>query len=188
MPKDSPAPAAAASWNAAQQALASWASKVEKIDPHDRRTWSTTARDAAAITSELAQGSGGRQHALLAGAAQELARNAQTRQRVAAPAADDARVACRHITLLMRGASKNDAAGWWAVYQQLSRVSRAIHSAQSARGELVRAQRLERAAHRDLTSIQNGLRKAAGTATPTSPPRRPRTVPRTTSTDREQGR
>lgn len=186
IPKESAAPTGTGSWNAAQQALAKWAAKVEQIDPRDYATWSSTARDAAAITSELTRSSGGRQEQLLAHATQELARNAQTRQRVAAPAADDARVACRHISLALRSASKSDAAGWWAVWQQLSRVNRAIHGAQSARGELVRAQRFERAAHRDLVSIQNGLRKAAESKPAQTP--RPRAAQRTTETDREQGR
>lgn len=183
-----PAPAA---WSAAQRALTSWAARVEQIDPADVHRWAITARDAAAITAELTQASGGRQQVLLAAATQELARGAQVRPRVAAPAAEDARVACRHVSLALRSASRSEATGWWAVWQQLHRVNRAIQHAQTARGELVRARRLEQAAFSDLASVQDGLRRAATRTAPrtTTPPARTTTAPKTTRTqEREHGR
>lgn len=159
--KEQTAPSWTPSWNVAQQALASWAAKVEQIDPQDTAQWSRTSRDAAAVASELAQGSGGQQYAALAGATQELARGAQTRQPLDHSTADEVRVACRHMNLLLRAGSKSDVAGWWAVWQQFSRVNQAIHAAQRARGENVRAARLETAARGELETVTSGLRKAA---------------------------
>lgn len=184
------APSWAPSWNAAQQALATWATRIERLDPADEEQWASVSRDAATVASELAQGSGGRQFHLLAATTQELARSAQTRERVHTPAADDVRVACRHLNLLLRAGSKSDAAGWWAVWQQFSRVSEAIHAAQGARGELVRAQRLETAARTELQSVTNGLRKAAGVTPPAARAASTRTTPKTRSTTRgeERGR
>lgn len=179
------------SWNAAQQALATWAARIETLDPHDAGEWARASRDAAAVASELAQGSGGRQHQLLAGATQELARGAQTRHDVHHSPAEEVRVACRHVNLLMRAGSKSDAAGWWAVWQQFSRVNQAIHSAQQARGEHVRAQRLETAARTELQAVSTGLRKAAAARTepkPTRPGPARRTTTRDTPRGEERGR
>lgn len=167
--KEQPAPSWAPSWNAAQQALASWAAKVEQIDPQDTAAWSRTSRDAAAVASELAQGSVGKQFEALAGATQELARGAQTRQQLDHSSADEVRVACRHMNLLLRAGSRSDAAGWWAVWQQFSRVNQAIHAAQTARGEHVRAQRLESAARTELQTVTSGLRRAATPSRPAQP-------------------
>ncbi|WP_346008596.1 relaxase/mobilization nuclease domain-containing protein [Janibacter terrae] len=173
------------SWNAAQQALATWAARIEHLEPTDAGAWVRASRDAAAVASELAQGSGGRQHQLLAGATQELARGAQTRHHVQHSTAEEVRVACRHVNLLMRAGSRSDAAGWWAVWQQFSRVNQAIHSAQKARGEHVRAQRLETAARTELQTVGSGLRKAA--AASTTPPKRAEPARRTPTTDTQRG-
>lgn len=186
--KEQHRPSWAPSWNAAQQAIASWAARVEGLNPDDAGAWSQVSRDAAAVASELAQGSGGQQYQLLANAAQELARGAQTQHRIPHSTADEVRVACRHMNLLMRAGSKSDAAGWWAVWQQFSRVNQAIHSAQRARGEHVRAERLEVAARTELAAVTKGLRTAAGRVG--ASPSRPSTARSTRDTTRgeERGR
>lgn len=180
------------SWNAAQQALATWATRIENLDPQDAGAWAQASRDAAAVASEMTQGSGGRQHQLLAATTQELARGAQTRQGFNHSTADEVRVACRHMNLLMRAGSKSDAAGWWAVWQQFSRVNQAIHSAQTARGEFVRAERLETAARTELQSVAGGLRKAAAAQNKAAVTKQPtgaqRTTRDTTTRGEERGR
>lgn len=190
--KKQAAPSWTPSWNAAQQALATWATRIENLDPQDAGAWAQASRDAAAVASEMAQGSGGRQHQLLAATTQELARGAQTRHGYHHSAADEVRVACRHMNLLMRAGSKSDAAGWWAVWQQFSRVNKAIHSAQSARGESVRAERLEKAARTELQTVSSGLRKAATSLGKTPEAQRPTgargTTKSTTTRGDERGR
>lgn len=174
------------SWNAAQKSLAAWATRTERLDPHDTGAWVGVAREAATVSGELTRGSGGRQYALMAGATQELTRAAQTQRHVEAPVSDDVRVACRHLNLLLRGGSRSSAAGWFAVWQEFSRVNQAMKSAQAARGERVRAERVEHAAQRELASVQSGLRSAAATRTRIAP-RGPRDRTQPTR-DQEQGK
>lgn len=174
------------SWNAAQKSLATWAARVERLDPQDANAWVGVAREAATVSGELTRGSGGRQYALMAGATQELTRAAQTRRHVQAPVADDVRVGCRHLNLLLRSSSKSNAAGWLAVWQEFSRVNQALRSAQTARGERVRAERVEQAAHAQLASVQSGLRAATARQPATRPPRG-RAAPHATK-DQEQGK
>lgn len=180
IPKTQAPPRFEASWNTAQRALAEWATRVERIDPHDQSAWSRAARDAASVASELAQGSGGPQKGHMGALAHELARAAQQRQQPTAQVADNVRVACRHLSLTMRASSRSSAVGWYAVLSQMQRVSRAIHTAQSARGEHVRAARLEASMRSHLTPVIKGAEKAR---TKTAPPR----TPRTRITTRQQG-
>lgn len=175
------------SLNAAHRALAAWATDVEKLNPHDENAWAKTAREAATVASELAQGSGGQQREYMAALAHECARAAQQRRQHESPTADHVRVACRHMSLSLRAGSRSSAAGWLAVMQQFHRVSKAINSAQRARGEQVRAARLEQSTRAHLQPVIAGLEKARPRTAPTA------TVPRTINTknptrDEERGR
>lgn len=179
VPREQAEPVFTPSWNAAQRAMAQWATRVENIDPRDESQWARAARDAAAVAGEFAKGSDGRQHAYMAALAQECARAAQQHRQDAGATADGVRVACRHLSLSLRASGRSSASGWLAVLSQFERVGRAINSAQRARGEHVRATRLEGAINAHLRPVIAGLEKDAARTRPT--------IPRTPHT-REEGR
>lgn len=181
VPRQQARPTFKPSWNAAQRALADWATKVENIDPRDANAWAHTARDAAAVASEFAKGSDGRQHAHMAALAHECSRAAQQHRQVQAGTADNVRIACRHLSLTMRASSRSSVSGWLAVLSQFERVGRAMNSAQRARGEHVRATRLEGTMDAQLRPVLHGLQKASAKT-------RPPTIPRTTRTTRHEER
>lgn len=184
VPKEQSAPKFEPSWNSAQRALADWATRAERIDPHDQSAWSRTARDAASVASELAKGSKGQQQAYMGALAHEFARAAQQRRQPNGEVADNVRVACRHLSLTLRASSSSSVVGWHAVLSQVQRVCRAMHAAQRARGEYVRAARLEASMRSHLTPVLQGVEKARVKTAPQ--PRLPR--PPIKNRDEERGR
>lgn len=183
IPREQAKPAMEPSWNAAQRALAAWATNVERLNPSDANSWAKTAREAAAVASELAQGARGQESQHLAAIAHECARSAQQRRQHESPTADHVRVACRHLSLSLRAGSRSSAGGWLAVLSQFHRVSKAMSSAQKARGEHVRAARLEGSMRAHLQPVVAVVEKSQRTVAPTIP----RSI-KTTNRDEERGR
>ena len=117
--------------------------------------------------SVVATGMGGREGVQLGGAADRFARVALSVPdgRTSAPEAQqapamlaglsEAELAARHLNLALRAGGSDSARGWMAVMQQMSRTTRAVQDAHSARHELV-------AATRTLGSVPAALEQTTG--------------------------
>ncbi len=139
----------------AEYHLQEWERELREVDVNDVTRWAIADHEVAAIASAVAV-SGGTQTEALAQVGQTLTRQALTHPTAAIPrpvyGPSRVQMAARQIQLAARASSLNSHPGWMAVLQQVAGTMRAIEAAQSARQELVAAQR-SAAARRALTGV-----------------------------------
>lgn len=149
-----------ASWNAAQQAIARWATRVAAEDLSGQGAMAGASRDAASLWAQLASSSQGQVHEKFAAAAATAAAAAQYADR-SARTSDEVRVACRHLSLMTRAGSPSDAAVWLAVVQQMGRVADSLGAAHAARGEARRAHAIAQRCRADLAVVERTFQRRA---------------------------
>ena len=152
-------------WAGQSQQLGELRERLRAIGPGDRAEWAQVAADAAGVLAawslEMEKGRPGP----LAAAAAALGRSAQipawqarSARRVRAPSAQGA-------ALLFAAAARpgNDMLGWAALLRQMANLAKALHDAHQARGDLERAQEIERAVRDELEAVHARLdREASG--------------------------
>ena len=166
-PATHPRPRAVAS--SASQELGALRDRLRAVGPGDRAEWARIAGDAAGVLAawsleaEPEPGPLAAAAAALGRSAQLPAWQARTTQRVRAPSAQGA-------ALLFAAAAQpsNGALGWMVLLRQMANLAKALHDAHAARGDLQRAQQIERAVRSELEAVnarleRRGLGRAPGT-------------------------
>lgn len=139
----------------ATEYLSAWNVQLAGLDPHDKAAWKRETAHAAAVMSTLSVPAAPfADH--LGPAADHLTRTSlpsrapvatntppQTGLRLRNPGGAGSvgrgELAARQVMLAVRATGEDTGRGWYAVLQQMSRTSRAIHDASLARSELVAA-------------------------------------------------
>ena len=151
-------------WQQASQELGALRDRLRAIGPDDRAEWARIAGDAAGVLAawslqaEPEPGPLAAAAAALGRSAQLPAWKAQKAQRVRAPSA-------RGAALLFAAAAQpsNGALGWMVLLRQMANLAKALHDAHAARGDLQRAQEIERAVRGELEAVHATLdRQASG--------------------------
>ena len=152
-------------WTRASQELAALRERLRAIGPGDRAEWSRIAGDAAGVLAAWSLQTE-RDPGPLAAAAAALGRSAQlpawqarSARRVRAPSAQGA-------ALLFAAAAQpsNGALGWMVLLRQMANLAKALHDAHAARGDLQRAQEIERAVRSELEAVHTTLEAEASGA------------------------
>ena len=153
-----------AQWEQASRELGALREQLRAIGPDDRAEWARIAGDAAGVLAAWSL-ENEREPGPLAAAAAALGRSAQlpawqarTARRVRAPSA-------RGAALLFAAAARpsNGPLGWMVLLEQMANLAKALHDAHAARGDLQRAQEIERAVRGELQEVHATLsREASG--------------------------
>ena len=158
-------------WRRASQELGALRDRLRAVGPGDRAEWARIAGDAAGVLAawsleaEPEPGPLAAAAAALGRSAQLPAWQARTTQRVRAPSAQGA-------ALLFAAAAQpsNGALGWMVLLRQMANLAKALHDAHAARGDLQRAQQIERAVRSELEAVNARLEGDASGARPALDP------------------
>ena len=158
-------------WRRASQELGVLRDRLRAVGPGDRAEWARIAGDAAGVLAawsleaEPEPGPLAAAAAALGRSAQLPAWQARTTQRVRAPSAQGA-------ALLFAAAAQpsNGALGWMVLLRQMANLAKALHDAHAARGDLQRAQQIERAVRSELEAVNARLEGDASGARPALDP------------------
>jgi hypothetical protein len=154
-------------WQRASQELGALRDRLRAVGPGDRAEWARIAGDAAGVLAawsleaEPEPGPLAAAAAALGRSAQLPAWQARTTRRVRAPSAQGA-------ALLFAAAAQpsNGALGWMVLLRQMANLAKALHDAHAARGDLQRAQQIERAVRGELEAVNARLEGDASGARP----------------------